>query len=54
MYPDPTPKRKGGSGEYSTALHHGLAVTMDSAKAKPLKLLVGQQIGGVLSRSVKV
>ena len=25
-YPDLPPKRKGGSGEYSTASHHGLAV----------------------------
>ena len=40
-------------GEYNTAsppTHHGLAFAMDSAKAKPLKLLAGlQQIGGVLS-----
>ena len=50
-YPDPPPKRKGGSGEYSTALHHGLALP----NAKLLKLLAGlQQIGGVLIRSVKV
>ena len=32
-YPDPPPKRKGGSGEYSTSSHHGLAVAMDSAKS---------------------
>ena len=45
LYPDPPPKRKGGSGEYSIASHHGLAVAMDS---KPLKLLAGlQQIEGV-------
>ena len=25
-YPDPPPERKGGSGEFSTASHHGLAV----------------------------
>ena len=31
-FPDPPPKRKGGSSEYSAASHHGLAVTMDSAK----------------------
>ena len=31
LYPEPPPKRKGGSGEYSTASHHGLAVAMDSA-----------------------
>ena len=31
--PDPPPKRKGGSGEYSAALHHGLAVAMDSGKS---------------------
>ena len=33
LYPDPPPKRKGGSGEYSTSSHHGLAVAMDSAKS---------------------
>ena len=44
LYPDPPLKRKGGSGEYSTASHY-----------EPLKLLAElQQIGGVLSRSVKV
>ena len=32
LYPDPPPKRKGESGEYSTALHHGLAVAIDSVK----------------------
>ena len=31
--PDPPPKRKGGSGEYSTSSHHGLAVAMDSARS---------------------
>ena len=29
--PDPPPMRKGGSGEYSTSLHYGVAVAMDSA-----------------------
>ena len=57
-YPDPPPKRKGGSGKCSTASHHGLAIAMDSSKsyASPLKLFAAwvQQIGGVLSRSVKV
>ena len=42
-FPDPPPKRKGGSGEYSTSSHYGLAVAMDSAKAKPLKSLAGLQ-----------
>ena len=37
---DSLPKRKGVSGKYSTASHHGLAVLL---KAKPLKLLVGLQ-----------
>ena len=32
-FPDPPPKRKGGSGEYSTSSHYGLAVAMDSAKS---------------------
>ena len=32
-YPDPPPKRKGGSGEYSTSSHHELAIAMDSAKS---------------------
>ena len=32
---DPPPKRKGRSG---ASLHHGLAVTVDSAKAKPLEV----------------
>ena len=31
-FPDPPPKRKGGSGEYSTSSDHGLAIAMDSAK----------------------
>ena len=33
LYPDPPPKRKGGSGEYSTAPHQGLAIAVDSAKS---------------------
>ena len=33
LYPDPPPKGKGGSGEYGTASHHGLAVAVDSAKS---------------------
>ena len=54
LSPDPPPKRKGGSGEYSTLSHHGLAVAMNLLKAKHLKLLAGlQQIGGVISRSVR-
>ena len=44
----PSPKRKGGSGEYSTVSHQGLAVAMDSANTAL------QQIGGVLSKSVQV
>ena len=37
-FPDPPPKRKGGSGEYSTASHHGLAIAMDSAKSKAFEV----------------
>ena len=33
-FPDPPPKRKGGSGEYSTSSHYGLAVATDSAKSQ--------------------
>ena len=33
LFPDPPPRRKGGSGEYSTSSHYGLAVAMDSAKS---------------------
>ena len=33
-FPDPPPKRKGGSGEYSTSSHYGLAVAMESAKSQ--------------------
>ena len=40
-FPEPPPKRKGGSGEYSTSSHYGLAVAM--VKAKPLKSLAGLQ-----------
>ena len=36
--PDPPPKRKGGSGEYSAASHHGLAVAMDSGKSSALEV----------------
>ena len=32
-FPDPSSKRKGGSGKYSTSSHYGLAVAMDSAKS---------------------
>ena len=42
-FPDPPPKRKGGSGEYSTSSHYELAVAMDSLKARPLKSLAGLQ-----------
>ena len=53
-FPDPPPKRRGGSGEYTTASHHGPLLWMP-LKAKHLKSLAGlQQIGGVLSRSVKM
>ena len=38
LFPDPPPKRKGGSGEYSTASHHGLVITMDSAKSEAFKV----------------
>ena len=37
-FPDPPPKRKGGSGEYSAASHHGLAVAMDSAKSSAFEV----------------
>ena len=37
-FPDPPPKRKGGSGEYSTASHHGLAIAMDSAKSEAFEV----------------
>ena len=54
-YPDPPPKRRGGSDEFSTASHIGELLLWVLLKAKPLKLLAGlQQIGGVLSRPVKV
>ena len=33
LFPDPPPKRKGGTGEYSTASDYWLAVAMDSAKS---------------------
>ena len=33
-FPDLPPKRKGGSGEYSTSSHYGLAVAMDSTKSQ--------------------
>ena len=29
----PLQRRKGGSGEYNTSSHYGLAVAMDSAKS---------------------
>ena len=34
LFPDPPPKRKRGSGEYSTASHHGLAIAMDYTKSE--------------------
>ena len=37
-FPDPPPKRKGGSGEYSTSSHYGLAVAMDSAKSQAFEV----------------
>ena len=37
-FPDPPPKKKGGSGEYSAASHLGLAVAMDSAKSSAFKV----------------
>ena len=42
-FPDPPPRRKGGSGEYSTSSHYGLAAAIDSPKAKLLKSLPGLQ-----------
>ena len=44
-YPDPPPKRKGGSGKYSTALHHGLAVAMDSAKSYAFEIACCASVG---------
>ena len=35
---DPLPKKKGGSGEYSTASHYGLAVAMESAKSQAFEI----------------
>ena len=35
---DPPPKRKGGSGKYSTSSHYGLAVAMDSAKSQTFEV----------------
>ena len=35
---DPPPRRKGGSGEYSTSSHYGLAVAMDSAKTQAFEV----------------
>ena len=37
-FPDPPPKRKGGSGEYSTSSHYGLAVAMDSPKSQAFEV----------------
>ena len=38
LFPDPPPKRKGGSGEYSTSSHYGLVVAMDSAKSEAFEV----------------
>ena len=54
-FPDPPPKRKGGSGEYSTPSHYGLAVAMESAESQAFDVLVGfSKLEGVLRRFVKV
>ena len=37
-FPDPPPKRKGGSEEYSTSSQYGLAVAMDSAKSQAFEV----------------
>ena len=37
-FPDPPPKRKGGSDKYSTSSHYGLAVAMDSAKSQAFEV----------------
>ena len=42
-FPDLPPKRKGGSGKYSTSSHYGLAVAMDSAKSQAFESLAGLQ-----------
>ena len=52
-YPDPPPKRKGGSGEYSAASCHGLAVTMDSAKSSVFEVTCWASVNW-RCRSVKV
>ena len=54
-FPDPPPKRKGGSGEYYTSSDYGLAVAMDTKKQSLQCLLLGfSKLEGVLSWSVKV
>ena len=55
-FPDPPPKRKGGSGEYSTSSHYGLAVAMDSTKSQAFEVscLGFSKLEGVLRRSLKV
>ena len=53
-FPDPPPKRKGGSGEYCISSHYGLAAAMDTKKLSLQSLLLGfSTLEGVLSRSVK-
>ena len=55
LFPDPPLKRRGGSGEYSTSSHYGLAVAMDPAKSLVSCVLLGfSKLEGVLRRSVKV
>ena len=49
---DPPPKRKGGSGKYSTVSYHGLAVAMDSAKSEAFEVSCWASVN--LSWSVKV
>jgi len=48
-FPDPPPKRKGGSGEYCISPHYGLAVAMDTKKQSHWSLLLGfSKLEGVL------
>ena len=39
LVPRPSSKEEGGSGEYSAASHHGLAVAMDSAKSSAFEVV---------------
>ena len=54
-FPDPPPKRKGGSGEYTTASHHGLANAMDATKSEAFEVACWASANwSVLSRTIKM